>query len=140
MAEPDEDEEPRKKSSQDYYAGYYWGIHPYDSYDLPGRKSNNELKDSIVDRLSEKNMLDSNSITISTGNGAVVITGSVKTYAERRSIAQEVWNTSGVVEVLNNLEVTQPETAGPHTNSGERRDPKNIGEAYLRATKYCRGI
>lgn len=113
MAEPDEDEEPRKKSSQDYYAGYYWGIHPYDSYDLPGRKSNNELKDSIVDRLSVKNMLDSNSITISTGNGAVVITGSVKTYKERRLIAQEVWNTNGVVEVLNNLKVTKPETAGP---------------------------
>jgi hypothetical protein len=127
MSEPDEDEEPRRKSSQDYYAGYYWGAHPYDSYELPGRKSDSELKDSIVDRLRIKNMLDSNSITISTDNSAVVITGSVKTYAERRSIGQVVWNTSGVVEVLNNLKVTEPETAGP----GKIHNQKKINSIIL---------
>lgn len=113
MPELDEEEEPRKKLSQDYYAGYYWGAHPYESHELPGRKSDNELRDSIVSRLKTKNMLDSNSITIFTDNGAVIISGSVETYAERRSIGREIWNTSGVVEVLNNLEVTKPETAGP---------------------------
>jgi hypothetical protein len=113
MPEPDEEGEPRKEPSQDYFAGYYWGYHPYGSNELPGRKSDNELKDSIVERLIIKNMLHSNSITISTDNGAVIITGSVKTYAKRRAIGEEVWKTNGVVKVLNNLEVTKPETAGP---------------------------
>ena len=121
MPEPDEEEEPRKKPSQDYYAGYYWGAHPYESYGLPGRKNDNELRDSIVNRLKAKNMLDSNSLTIFTDNGAVIITGSVKTYTERRSIGQEIWNTNGVVEVLNNLEVTKPETAGPGKIHKQRR-------------------
>lgn len=113
MPEADEEEEPRRKRSRDYYAGYYWGYHPYESYELPGRKSDSELRDSIVERLAMKNMLSSNSIIESTDNGAVILTGSVKTYAERRSIGREVWNTNGVVEVLNNIQVTKPVTAGP---------------------------
>jgi hypothetical protein len=113
MPEPDEEQESRKNASRDYYAGYYWGAHPYESYELPGRKSDNELKNSIVERLRIKNMMNSNSITISTDNGAVIISGSVRTYAERKSIGKVVWKTSGVVEVLNNLQVTKPETAGP---------------------------
>jgi hypothetical protein len=31
----DEEQEPRKEIAQDYYAGYYWGNEPYESYDLP---------------------------------------------------------------------------------------------------------
>ena len=114
MTEHDEEQEPRKEISQDYYAGYYWGNDPYESYDLPGRKSDNELKNSILERLSannEGNALDS--ITVSVENGIVVLTGNVKTYRERRLIGQEVWRTSGVVKVLNELQVVEPETAGP---------------------------
>jgi osmotically-inducible protein OsmY len=53
------------------------------------------------------------SITISVDNGTVVLTGRVKTYKERRLVGQEVWLTCGVVKVLNELHVSEPETAGP---------------------------
>jgi len=46
-------------------------------------------------------------------NGIVVLTGHVKTYKERRLVSQEVWRTCGVVKVLNELQVSEPETAGP---------------------------
>jgi hypothetical protein len=64
----DEEQEPRNEVAQDYYAGYYWGNEPYMSYDLPGRKSDSEIKSSILER---------------------------------------------VVKVLNEVQVTEPETAGP---------------------------
>jgi hypothetical protein len=46
----DEEQEPRKEIAQDYYAGYYWGNEPYESYDLPGRKTDSELKSSVLAR------------------------------------------------------------------------------------------
>jgi osmotically-inducible protein OsmY len=113
MVEYDERQESRKEIAQDYYEGYYWGNEPYESYDLPGRKSDGELKRSILERLRVNNGHELDNITISVHNGIVVLTGPVKTYRERRLIGQEVWRTSGVVKVLNELEVTEPETAGP---------------------------
>lgn len=35
--------EHRKEASKDYYAGYYWGNDPYDSSEISGRKSDEEL-------------------------------------------------------------------------------------------------
>lgn len=54
----------------------------------------------------------SSDITLDVKYGMVILTGHVNTYEQRRSIGQ-VWNISGVVKVLNDLQVTNPETAGP---------------------------
>ena len=118
----DEEQEPRKETAADYYAGYYWGNEPYESYDLPGRKADSELKSSILERLrlSCKSILLS-SIVVLVEDGIVILTGHVKTYKERRLVAQEVWRTSGVVKVLNELQVTEPETAGPSNILQEAR-------------------
>jgi osmotically-inducible protein OsmY len=117
MIENDEDgdevQEPRKQAAQDYYAGYYWGNEPYNSDQLPGRKSDSELKSSILERLRETSDTAPDSIAISVDNGIIVLTGHVKTYRERRLIGQKVWRTRGVIKVLNELQVTDPETAGP---------------------------
>jgi hypothetical protein len=51
-------------------------------------------------------------ITISVNNEIVILTGHVRTYEKRRLIGEEVWNTPGVARVLNELQVTDPETAG----------------------------
>jgi hypothetical protein len=99
-------EEPREEPSKDMYSGYYWGNDPYDSHEMPGRKSDEELKNSIKERLRK-------GINISVNNETATITGHVKTYQEKRLIGEKVWNTPGVAKVLNNLEVTEPETAGP---------------------------
>jgi osmotically-inducible protein OsmY len=88
------------------------GNDPYESYGLPDRKNDSELKSSVLERLLVNCGLHS-IIAISVDNGIIVITGRVKTYKEWRSIAQEVWLTYGVVKVLNELQVTEPETAGP---------------------------
>jgi osmotically-inducible protein OsmY len=109
-----EEQEPRKEMAEDYYAGYYWGNHPYESYELPGRKSDNEIKSNILERLHIKcGGITLESIAISVEDGIVILTGRVKTYKERRLVGQEVWRTCGVVKVLNELQVTEPETAGP---------------------------
>jgi osmotically-inducible protein OsmY len=110
----DEEQEPRKEIAQDYYAGYYWGNEPYESYDLPGRKTDSELKCSILERLRLNcDGIALDSITISVEEGIVILTGHVKTYKERRLVGQEAWRTCGVVKVLNELHVTLPETARP---------------------------
>jgi BON domain len=118
----DEEQEPRKETAADYYAGYYWGNEPYESYDLPGRKADSELKGSILERLrlSCESILLS-SIVVSVEDSIVILTGHVKTYKERRLVAQEVWRTCGVVKVLNELRVTEPETAGPSNILQEAR-------------------
>src|SRR6185437_9695235 len=90
------------------------GNEPYESYDLPGRKADSELKTSILERLrSSRTDIALDSIAISVEDGIVILTGHVKTYKERRLVGQEVWRTCGVVKVLNELQVTLPETAGP---------------------------
>ena len=54
MAHYDEVQEPRREAAQDYYAVYYWSNDPYEFYDLPGRRSDSELKRSILERLQNK--------------------------------------------------------------------------------------
>jgi osmotically-inducible protein OsmY len=105
--------EPRKEESKDYYAGYYWGNDPYDSSEISGRKSDEELKHSIRENIGKNNKINSDSIEVSVNNATAILNGSVKTYEERRLAGQEAWNTAGVVKVLNDLQVSEPETAGP---------------------------
>jgi osmotically-inducible protein OsmY len=54
-------------------------------------------------------------IVIHVKDGVVFLIGHIKSFAEKRSlIGQEIWNTYGVVKILNDLQqVTEPETAGP---------------------------
>jgi osmotically-inducible protein OsmY len=95
--------EPRKEESKDYYAGYYWGNDPYDSSEISGRKSDEELKHSIRENIGKNNKINSDSIEISVNNATAILNGSVKTYEERRLAGQST----------NDLQVSEPETAGP---------------------------
>jgi osmotically-inducible protein OsmY len=112
MSEFYHENELERKRSEDYYAGYYWGNNPYDSNELAGRINDKELKSNILKHL-EKNGMMSSDIMLDVNDGMVILIGHVNTYEQRRSIDQEVWNISGVVKVLNDLQVTDPETAGP---------------------------
>jgi osmotically-inducible protein OsmY len=71
------------------------------------------LKNNIDQNLRNNNNISSNQIKVYVNNAAVILKGSVKTYEERRLAGQEAWNTLGVVKVLNDLQVLEPETAGP---------------------------
>ena len=112
MSEFYHESELERKRSEDYYAGYYWGNNPYDSNDLAGRINDEDLKSNILKHLEKKDMMSSD-IMLEVNDGMVILLGHVNTYEQRRSIGQEVWNISGVVKVLNDLQVTAPETAGP---------------------------
>lgn len=105
--------EPRKEPPEDSYSGYYWGNEPYDSSHIAGRKGDDELKNKINENLRKNNKIDSSHIEVYVNNSAVTLKGLVKTYEERGLAGQEAWNVSGVSEVLNDLQVTEPETVGP---------------------------
>ena len=105
-------QENREDPAKHLYAGYYWGNDPYESYEMPGRKTDQELKNSIIEHLRKDKKIDLDFITISVNNEIVILTGHVRTYEKRRLIGEEVWNTPGVARVLNELQVTDPETAG----------------------------
>ena len=111
MEERKKGNESTKKPREDSYSGYYWGNEPYDSSKIPGRKSDEELKNDIDQNLN--NNINSNRIEVYVDNAAVTLKGSVKTYEERRLAGQEAWNIAGVLKVLNELQVLEPETAGP---------------------------
>jgi hypothetical protein len=113
MAEYQEWQETRRNKAQDYYAGYYWGNDTYGSFEVHGRKSDGELKSSI----SEPRRVHSSGpaldyIMIFVDNGIVVLTDPVKTYRERRLEGAEVWRTCRVVNILNQVRGTEPDTAG----------------------------
>jgi osmotically-inducible protein OsmY len=103
-------EEARKEQAKDYYAGYYWGNDPYSSSEMPGRKSDDQLKSDILAKFSGT---DLSQIQVSVKNGVVTLTGSVKDYDQKRKAGAEAWRTPGIMEVLNDLQVTDPDTAGP---------------------------
>jgi osmotically-inducible protein OsmY len=99
----------------DYYAGYYWGNNPYNSTeDLPGRKSDEELKNDITHNLKNNTNVDLSNVKVRVlYDSSVTLTGSVKTYKQKRLIGKQAWETRGVVKVLNDLEVTDSTTTGP---------------------------
>lgn len=103
-------EEPRKEPADDYYAGYYWGNDPYSSAQMPGRKSDEELKNDVLSNLAETEL---SRIDVSVTNAVAILTGTVKDYEQKRKAGAEAWRTSGIARVLNNLQVSDPETAGP---------------------------
>lgn len=105
MSEFDHEREARKKyKSQDYYAVYYWGNNPYESNELAGRITDEQLKYCILEDLGKNNMMRSH-MTKYVKECMVILTCYVKTYAKRRLIGQQVLNTPGVVRALNDLQL-----------------------------------
>lgn len=102
----------KRIKEEDYYAGYYWGSNPYDSENLSTDKTDDELKRNVLQNLV-KNSIYSDTIVVSIHNGFVRLGGKITTYKERRHIGRIVWNTPGVVKVLNQLSVSDPKTAEP---------------------------
>jgi osmotically-inducible protein OsmY len=99
-----------KEPADNYYSGYYWGNDPYSSTQMPGHRSDEELKDDVLSNLTET---DLSQIDVSVTNAVAVLTGTVKNYEQKRKAGAEAWRTSGIARVLNNLQVSDPETAGP---------------------------
>jgi hypothetical protein len=112
--EKENKDEPRKQPSEDYYSGYYWDNEPYDSSLITDRrKTDDQLKSSVIENLRKNDKIDHSQIEVYVNNAAVTLKGSVKTYEESGLAGQAVWDTPGVSEVLNDLQLIEPETVGP---------------------------
>jgi hypothetical protein len=71
MEEQKKGEEPRKEPSEDYYSGYCWGNNPYDSSAVAGRKSDKELKNSIIESIQKNNNIDPSKIEVSVNSECI---------------------------------------------------------------------
>ncbi|MBV9179446.1 MAG: hypothetical protein JO297_20655 [Nitrososphaeraceae archaeon] len=100
MSEFDHKKEARKKyKSQDYYAGYYWGNNPYDSNELAGHLTDEQLKYSILEDLGKNNMMGSHMI-IYVKEGVVILTGLCKDLrrktVDRSTTFEYSWGCQGI--------------------------------------------
>jgi osmotically-inducible protein OsmY len=93
-----------ERVEEDYYAGYYWGRNPYDSEYLSTEKTDDELKNKVLQNL-QRNSIYSDAIIVSVHSGLVLLEGTIRTYEERRRIGRIVWNTPGVAKVLNVISI-----------------------------------
>ncbi|MGI0043797.1 MAG: BON domain-containing protein [Nitrososphaeraceae archaeon] len=108
------DDKQHSHAKDNYYAGYYFSNTPYSSEDsLPGRKTDEELRSLVAEKLKSISHIDTSKVVINVVDQVVSITGSVQTYENKRRIGEEIWKIEGVVKVLNELHVTEPPTAGP---------------------------
>ena len=94
---------------------YYWvSSFPFSSKEeLPGRKTDEELRRLVLSKLESIPQIDSSNVVINVVDQIVSITGSVHTYEQKRRIGEEIWKIDGVAKVVNELHVTEPSTAGP---------------------------
>jgi osmotically-inducible protein OsmY len=111
--------ELREEPANDIYAGYYWGNDPYESYDMPGRKTYEDLKSIIKEHLRRNSKINSVFIEVSVNSETVILTGHVKNLPRKTINWRGSWSIPGIAKVLNDLEVLEPETAGPSKQTKE---------------------
>lgn len=101
-------------AEDNYYAGYYFSNNPYSSEEqLPGRRTDEELRTLILSQLKKIPDADASQVAVNVVDQIVSLTGSVKSYEDKRRVGEEIWKIEGVVRVLNELHVIEPTTAGP---------------------------
>jgi hypothetical protein len=86
------DDKEHPPAEDNYYAGYYFSNTPYSSEDsLPGRKTDEELRLLVAEKLKSISHIDTTKVVINVVDQVVSITGSVQTYEHKRRIAEEIW-------------------------------------------------
>ncbi len=71
-------------------------------------RSNEEIKNDIIDSLSRDSRLKSQNIKFEISNGLVVLTGNVQSYKAREAVESDVWKVTGVTAIDNRLDIVFP--------------------------------
>lgn len=106
------DESNNNETKKDYYSGYYFGNDPYSSDSLGKQYDDETLKKRVEDGLRNNSVTKSCDIKITVVDRLVTLYGSVRTSEQKRVAAKIASTISGIVEVLDELRVLEPERAG----------------------------
>jgi osmotically-inducible protein OsmY len=105
---------PEKSQQRITTQDTYFGRDSYTSSDsLPGHKSDIKLEKEVLHRISHNQGSDISGVKVRVVDSAVILTGEVKTYALKEEIGKKAWETKGIIKIVNEIEVTDPQNAGP---------------------------
>jgi osmotically-inducible protein OsmY len=84
--------------SDRYYYGWYGAPAPHAVTD-------GEMKGNVVDRLRVNPHTKDHELQVDVKNGVVVLTGEVSSSVAKRAAGDDCWDTTGVIDVSNQLSV-----------------------------------
>lgn len=84
-----------------YYYGYYGPYHQQ----MSGSTNDEELASEVKSALQWDSYVDAGKIDVSVQNGVVTLKGAVSNPREKRAAGDDAWDTLGVVDVHNDLEM-----------------------------------
>jgi osmotically-inducible protein OsmY len=85
-----------------YYYGYYGPYHQQ----AVGAADDLDIKSDVESALKWDSYVDASRINLDVKNGIVTLRGNVEGPLEKRSAGDDAWDTPGVVDVVNELELT----------------------------------
>jgi len=90
-----------------------------------------EIQDAVERRLRSAPGLDAEDVGVSVQDGVVVLTGAVRTFAEREAAEQTVLDTAGVMDIANEIQVETPHEAD-HTDQQIARSVRGTLQLHSR--------
>ncbi len=87
-----------------YYTNRYY-YNYYGPYYAEINRSDQEIREDVERNLRWDSWVDSNQVNIEVQNRIVTLTGTVDSLVEKRAAGDDAWDTIGVVDVYNNLQV-----------------------------------
>lgn len=83
-----------------YYYGWYGSPAPMEPTD-------GDIKSKVVDRLRENPATKDDDFTVDVKKDVVILTGQVSSTLAKRAAGDDAWDTAGVADVSNQLEVSR---------------------------------
>ncbi len=73
--------------------------------------TDSDIQQNVWDEVSHDIRVDANNINVRVVNGVVYLDGTVETYTEKLTVGEDARRIKGVIDVVNNLVVSPPQTA-----------------------------
>jgi CBS domain-containing protein len=92
---------------------YYYDWYAAETPMGPPRPTDSSIKAAVVDRLRKNLFTKSFDLRVDVKRGVVILAGVVDSRLAKRSAGDDCWDTVGVIDVSNQLEVAEGVTDGP---------------------------